>query len=201
MLTLEQRAAKVDGPVDVVNPSDFAELYRAYAPRVSSWVRRLGGPQADAEDLTQEVFTVVLRRLESFDGERGAVGAWLYGITVKVVQGARRKKRVRQWLTTVFGSGQPEASGSHTASPEAQLVAGQAKQTLYRMLDQLPEAQRTAFILFELEEMDGPAIAAVTKTSVANVWVRLHRARRLLQQAAASDEREEGSARGQPSQP
>jgi RNA polymerase sigma-70 factor (ECF subfamily) len=171
---------------------DFTQVYRTFAPRVSAWVRRLGGPEIDVEDAVQEVFTVLLGRLQEFDPSVGEPGAWLHGITVRVVQARRRRFRVRRWLGKAFGRG-PADADEHEArcrepSPEAQVASAEARHVIYRLLDELPEAQRTAFILYELEEMEGAAIATVTKTTVANVWVRVHRARRHLEKAA----REEG---------
>lgn len=165
---------------------DFSEVFRHFAPRVSRWVKRLGGPQMDPEDVTQEVFTVVLRRLKDFDPERAEMGAWLYGITVKVVQAARRRRRVRQFLGKMFGGGSDDGYEpiSPEPDPEAQMAQGQARALLYQLLDTLPEAHRTAFILYEVDELDGPTIAEITGTSVANVWVRVHRARRMLEAAA-----------------
>lgn len=168
--------------------NDFSQVFRHFAPRVSRWVKRLGGPEVDAEDLTQEVFAVVLRRLKDFDPERAELGAWLYGITVKVVQATRRRRRMRQFLSKMFGAHGTVEPASHEPDPEAQAARGQARSLLYQLLDTLPETHRTAFILYEVEELDGPAIAELTGTSVANVWVRVHRARRMLEAAAQGRE-------------
>src|SRR5688572_26477068 len=72
-------------------------LYAEHADFVRSAVIRLGGPHVDAEDLTHDVFLVALRKLPDFAG-RSAITTWLYGITIKVVAGARRKARLRRFL-------------------------------------------------------------------------------------------------------
>src|SRR5687767_6816248 len=77
---------------------DLAEIYRAYAPDVSRWARRLRGPGADVDDLVHEVFLVAHRRLREFRGE-ARISTWLYAITVRVVQGQRRKERWLRWLS------------------------------------------------------------------------------------------------------
>lgn len=180
-------------PATPSDPRDFSEVYRRFAPSVSRWARRLGGSRVDAEDITQEVFTVVLRRINDFDPERGDLGAWIYGITVRVIQAARRRHRVRQWLARMFGPFEREPLCSE-ASPEAQAQSNQSRAQLYELLEQLPEAQRTAFVLYEMEELDGAAIAEITGTTVANVWVRVHRARRTLEESARRNAAKEGTS-------
>lgn len=185
LMSVQSRLSGSLAPALASTPSDFSEIFRQFAPRVSRWVKRLGGPEVDPEDLTQEVFTVVLRRFKDFDPERAELGAWLYGITVKVVQATRRRRRVRHFLSKVFGATSDGSEPvSHEPDPEAQMARDQARGLLYQLLDTLPEAHRTAFIMYEVEELDGPAIAEITGTSVANVWVRVHRARRMLEAAA-----------------
>ena len=190
--SLQSRLSAVHNTPVVTNSNDFSQVYQAYAPLVSRWARRLGGPETDPEDVTQEVFSVVLRRLHEFDPGKGEIGGWIYGITVRVVQGLRRRRRVRHWLASMFGRSAQEMP-PEPPSPEAAMVADEAKSLLYRLLDKLPEAHRTAFILYEVEELDGSTIASLTNTSTANVWVRVHRARRLLEAAARQSREEEES--------
>jgi len=184
-MSLQSRPANYGIEVTAPDPGDFSEVFRVFAPRVSRWAKRLGGRDIDAEDVTQDVFGVVLRRLKDFDPERAEMGAWLYGITVRVVQGARRRRQVRNFLGKVFGAaGETDEPVSPLPNAETQLASVQARTMLYKLLEGLPETHRTAFLLYEVEELDGPTIAKITGTSVANVWVRVHRARRMLETAA-----------------
>ncbi|MCG5053377.1 MAG: sigma-70 family RNA polymerase sigma factor [Myxococcales bacterium] len=170
-------------------PPDFSEVYRSHAAQVSLWARRLGGPEIDVEDVTQEVFTVFLRRLDAYDPQRAEIGAYLHGITVRVVQALRRRQRVRRWLGKLWGGERSEHDPvDDQPNPERQLQRQQARALLYGLLEQVPDAQRTAFVLYEIEELDGASIAALTGTSVANVWVRVHRARRTLENLAERHE-------------
>jgi len=72
--------------------ADFAEIFRAHAPRVWRALRRLGVREADVEDLCQEVFVVVHRKLPAFEG-RSALSTWIYGDAALVDRARRRSSR------------------------------------------------------------------------------------------------------------
>jgi RNA polymerase sigma-70 factor (ECF subfamily) len=159
-------------------------VYRAHAKTVSRWARRLLGPGGDCEDVVQEVFIVVRRKLPGFDG-RAEITTWLYEITVRVVQDWRRRRRWWSWVT---GRGpspsrgrlqvHPSASDEGAQDPVARLEMRERVRLFYRVLDGLGEAHRTTFILFEVEGLSGERIAEITHTRLGTVWVRLTRARR-----------------------
>lgn len=169
-------------------------LYRAHAKTVARWAMRLLGPHADYEDVVHEVFLVVRRKLPEFRGD-AAITTWLYEITARVVQNARKRARRWSWLT---GRGRYRAVGGlydisphASGDPQVQLEAREQTRLLYQLLDELSESQRTVLILFELEGMSGSQIAEVTGASVSTVWVRLSRARRrFLERLRACEARE-----------
>ncbi len=150
-------------------------IYRAHAPLVATWASRLAGPTCDLEDLVQEVFLVVERRLPSFRGD-AKLTTWLYQITHNVVRSHRRKARVRRWLS---GSAEETAGElpSTDSTPIEDLERARARATVYGALDEMGDKYRTVFILFELEGLSGQEIAELTGTKLGTVWVRLHRAR------------------------
>src|SRR5262249_14147909 len=80
------------GPTPRWPRSPVADLYRAHAQTVARWASRLGGPAIDVEDVVQEVFLVVQRRLDGFRGD-AHVKTWLYRITANVVRWRRRKDK------------------------------------------------------------------------------------------------------------
>jgi RNA polymerase sigma factor (sigma-70 family) len=95
-------------------------VYRAHAEQVGRWIAHLGGPSVDVDDLVHEVFLVAQRRLREFRGE-SKLASWLYQITRRVVQGARRRTRLQRWIRWARGSdiarAPPEgAPGKETAS-------------------------------------------------------------------------------------
>src|SRR5690242_20026116 len=74
----------------------FRAVYAEHAQTVARWAARLGGPAADVDEITQEVFMVVNRRLAEFHGP-GRMSTWLFGITAKVAANERRRRKVRNW--------------------------------------------------------------------------------------------------------
>jgi RNA polymerase sigma-70 factor (ECF subfamily) len=152
---------------------DLADIYRTHAADVSRWARRLLGPGGDVEDVLHDVFLVAQRRLGEWRGE-AKLGTWLYAITINVVQEHRRKEKWRRWLRVerILPLGRKAP-----ATPLETLESRRAADLTYRLLDGLPEAERTALILFEMEGLSGDEIASFVGEAVGTIWVRLHRAR------------------------
>jgi RNA polymerase sigma-70 factor (ECF subfamily) len=155
---------------------DLETLYREHAGTVARWVAHLGGPRVDVDDLVHEIFLVAGRRLPEFRSE-AKVTTWLYRITERVVRGARRKQKVRRWLKHARRWDVEAALVPAHPTPVEELERRQARETVYGVLDRLPEKYRRVLILFEMEEMSGEEIAALTGIKLATVWVRLHRGR------------------------
>jgi RNA polymerase sigma-70 factor (ECF subfamily) len=153
--------------------SDAAALFQAHADGVAGWASRLGGPLIDVEDVVQEVFVVVHRRLAKFRGN-ASVTTWLYGITMNVVRQQRRKAARRRWF------GGRDETGEETApqlTPIEEIERRRRALAVYSVLDAMGETNRTVLILSEIEGLKGEEIAQLTGTKIGTVWVRLHRAR------------------------
>jgi RNA polymerase sigma-70 factor (ECF subfamily) len=159
----------VDAPVDV------AQLYRAHERQVMRWAARLGGPGIDVEDVVQDVFLVAKRRLRAWDGS-GNVETWLFRTTEKVVLAARRKRRLRRWLSL---SREPSAPGMSAPrpTPAEALERERAIEEVYRVLDRLSARHRRVLVLFEIEGMSTQEIADLVGAQVGTVRVWLFRAR------------------------
>ena len=179
-----------------VRPS-FESVYRTHGRTVARWAIHLLGPKADFEDVVQDVFLVVRRRLPEFRGD-AEITTWLYEITVRVVQRWRTRARWWSWVT---GRGPSPGHGRATeplvpaaespSDPQALLEARERTRVFYQLLDELSEAQRMTFILFEIEGLSGAQIAEITGTKVNAVWVRLSRARRkFMERMRAWEEKE-----------
>ncbi len=174
--------------------TELAALYKAYAPQVSRWAARLLGPGGDVEDAVQDVFLVVQRRLGEFRHD-AKLSTWLYEITIRVAQARRRRAKLRRRLFRFWDPrGDERAVEDGARSPEDQTAHRQATRSLYVLLEELDEKHRTAIILFELEGLSGKEIAALTGTSVANVWMRISRAREQLVAGMTKRSRKEGRA-------
>lgn len=160
----------------------FEALYVDWLENVRAWVRSLGIPAADRDDLVQDIFLVAHRRLSDFDGQNPA--GWLYQI-------ARRKARDHRrlvWVEHFFGRGRVTlADDTLTTSqgPFDELESKQRRQLLARLLDGLGEGQRATLLLFELEGRGGAEIARMVGVPVSTVWLWLHRARKMLSLRAA----------------
>lgn len=171
-------------PLGEAPPLDLDEAYRRYAGQVARWAERLAGPRADLEDLVHDVFVVAQRRRREWRGD-AKLSTWLYEITIRVVQGRRRASRRWRFLAFIerdAEAGFPAQALPFVPAPTPIELLEQRLDTalLYELLDTLGEKYRTALILFELEGLSGREIAALTNTSLANVWMRIVRARSAL---------------------
>jgi RNA polymerase sigma-70 factor (ECF subfamily) len=160
---------------------DVDALYRAHGRTVLRWATRLGGPGIDAEDVVHDVFVVAKRRLRAFAGP-GQVTTWLFRTTQRVVQAARRKQRLRRWLSLSNEAGAAGISSTNPTPGDA-LERRRDVETVYRILDRLPERQRQILILFEMEEMPTEEIGELmgAKGSTVRVWLFRARARFLAE--------------------
>jgi RNA polymerase sigma-70 factor (ECF subfamily) len=150
------------------------ELYRDHADFVHAAILRLGGPAVDADDLTQEVFLVALRkwtRLPPGADPR----AWLYGVAARAVSEARRKAA---WRRRLGLANPPPNSQWFDTEPDTGLQRRDAQATFYRLIERMSEKKRTAFLLFEIEGLSGEEVAALVRAPLKTVWTRLHHARR-----------------------
>jgi RNA polymerase sigma-70 factor (ECF subfamily) len=160
-----------------------ARIYEVHADFVWASLQRLGVRDADLEDALQEVFVVVHRRLDSFDGS-SKMTTWLFGIAMRVASAYRRRGfRVRE--TSVGEAPEPAPSDvdESAGSPEDALAAAQLRRRLDALLDELDVEKRAVFVMFEIDEMPCDEIAQLLGVPVGTVHSRLHAARREFQKA------------------
>lgn len=167
----------------------FDDVYEAHAQTVARWLSRLAGPGADVEDLTQEVFVVVARRLPAYRPD-SQISTWLFSIAARIAANDRRRRRIRRlWMRL-----QPsfdDRSRPGEATPSDALEQQERLHRLHQTLNRLGERQRRAFVLFELEEMSVAEVAQLMGLKDGNVRVLLHRARAAFLRHAADGERRE----------
>ena len=164
--------------------SGFEELYRKHYRRVYSICLRMTGNVAEAEDLTQEVFIQLHRKIGSFRGE-AAFTTWLHRLTVNQVLMHFRKKSVRSELVTEDGE-MPDSVDPDTVNPEAMPIVDRI--ALENAIRQLPDGYRTVFVLHDVEGYEHEEIAKILGCSAGTSKSQLHKARmklrRLLQSRA-----------------
>jgi RNA polymerase sigma-70 factor (ECF subfamily) len=162
--------------------ADFRTVYETWFEEVSRWIRALGGLDADRDDMVQEVFLVVRRRLGSFDGAN--LAGWLYRITRRQVRDFRRRAWVRR-IFTRRRHDEPDDLPHHGAGPAAALEHKEKQRVLHAMLGKLQEDRRSAFVLFEIEGLSGEEIARLQGVPLNTVWTRLFHARKEFFRLAA----------------
>jgi RNA polymerase sigma-70 factor (ECF subfamily) len=155
----------------------FAELFRAHAPFVWRVLRRHGVADSDLEDVCQEVFVVVCRRLAEFEG-RARLRTWIYEIARRSALAHRRSRNARAHapFETELADGR--------ASPEAELEQARALRWLEAALARLSDEKREAFVLYELEEMTLAEVAEAQGCALNTVHYRVTTARAELRALA-----------------
>jgi RNA polymerase sigma-70 factor (ECF subfamily) len=180
-------AADVRHLSELPDPLIFEEVYHAYFRQTVAWMRGLGVPEAEIEDVAQEVFLVVRRKLSHFHG--GNLAGWLYRIANLTVRNFRR----RAWFKNLFLRGKEidsmELAGPST-TPAMALEKKQDQHVLAQMLARMSDKRRTTLILFEIEGYSGQEIARLHGVPVKTVWTRLHHARKALVAMVAARRRQ-----------
>lgn len=151
----------------------FPEIFQQHARFLWRALMNLGVPSHDAQDLCQEVMVTVHRRLPEFDGR--SLRGWLYGICVRVARDYRRSARVRREVP-------------HDELPAARMEANQPEllerserlARVLRALEQIDEDKRTAFVLYEVEELTLAEISEAVGAPLQTVFSRIKAAREAL---------------------
>ncbi len=165
-------------PAEQRTTFDFDEIYAAWYEEVSRWIRAMGGPEAEREDLVQDVFVIVHRRLVDFDGRN--LPGWLYQIARRRVRDFRRLLWVKNLV--VRRSPLPEGLTLVRPGPAEDLETKEKRELLERLLGKLNDSERVALMLFEVEGYSGQQIADLQGVPLNTVWARIHKARKKLQE-------------------
>jgi len=167
----------------------FKLLVSRFQDKVFNTAFGLLQQHGDAEDIAQEVFIQVYRSVSQFKSN-AALSTWLYRITVsKCLDHIRHKKRKKRFgfIVSIFGSGnQPVYEPADFHHPGVALDKKEDAAILFKMIDGLPENQKTAFILNKLEDLSYAEIAEVMKTTESAVDSLLQRARQNLKKSVAA---------------
>jgi RNA polymerase sigma-70 factor (ECF subfamily) len=168
LLKTSLRPASVERP----EPVTLEQLYRDHFDFVYRIARRLGGDALHPEEIAQDVFLVVSRKLATYQ-PAVQVTTWLYGITLNVVRSRRRRARLEALYRTNEEAGHVVALRSVDS---AEVAA--AWRIASSILVRLSPKKRDVFVLGELEGLSCAEIAAIVGTNEATVWSRLHYARK-----------------------
>lgn len=171
--------------------ADFAQVYRELFGFVWRSTRGLGVPPAALDDVVQEIFMVVHRRLRDFEG-RSSIRTWVSGIVLNVVRHHRRHL-ARKSPPRTGGEEplEPDQQMSPRPDPlEGALLAENARK-LQRLLDTLDDDKREVLVLAELEELSIPEIAEALGINVNTAYSRLRLARERFELALKRDQARE----------
>jgi RNA polymerase sigma-70 factor, ECF subfamily len=154
----------------------FEELYQRHNRRVYSLCLRMTQNASEAEDLAQEVFIQLFRKIGSFRGE-SAFTTWLHRLTVNQVLMHFRKRSVRDEKTTEEGE-TPDQAVLGTEDPNRMHVVDRI--ALDNAIAQLPRGYRTVFVLHDVEGYEHEEIGRMLGCAVGTSKSQLHKARMKL---------------------
>ncbi len=168
------------------------ELYARLADRVYNTAISHVQVAAEAEEITQDVFTKVWRNAAGFNGD-SQVSTWVYRITVNTALTALKKRQRR----TFFGALTQANDPPDFQHPNALLEEAEQHRALFAAIYQLPDRQKTAFILSFVEELPRQEVAEVMSTSLKSVESLLMRAKQGLRVALRTEHPYRGKTKQQ----
>lgn len=158
-------------------PAAIDEVYRAHHAAVRAFARRYVGDNDVAEDLVHDVFVVLPGAIRRFRGE-SSLRTFLTAIAVKrASKYVRSASRRRAAMTKLAEQPVPPSTRPDTAVAQQQLAV-----LLYAALDRLPDDQRAAFVLCEIDQLTAGEAAALTGAPEATMRTRLFHARKKLRE-------------------
>jgi RNA polymerase sigma-70 factor (ECF subfamily) len=170
----------------------FEHLYQLHGRRVYALCLRMVGNPADAEDLMQEAFLQLFRKIGTFRGE-SAFSTWLHRMTVNVVLMRLRKKSLP--TDSLEETLEPDAENSgpkrDVGAPDLRLSGAVDRVNLERSIEKLPPGYRTVFVLHDIQGYEHNEIADIMGCSVGNSKSQLHKARTRLRELLQEEIREQ----------
>lgn len=174
---LVKRLRKGDGDA-------FCEIVARYETKVFNLAMSFTRNLEDAEEVLQDVFVTVHRKLAGFQG-KSAFSSWLYRITVNAAFMKLRKRKQNQSVSIEDIS--PGNENGWSDRPEAQVPGSdvhamnhQLKETVYKAINRLPEEYRVVFMLRDVDGLSNKEVGEILDLSIPAVKSRLHRSRLML---------------------
>jgi RNA polymerase sigma-70 factor, ECF subfamily len=155
----------------------FAQLYSLHKRRIYSLCLRMVGNTAEAEDLTQEAFLQLHRKIATFRGD-SAFSTWMHRLAINVVlMHLRRKGLALISLDEAMDPAPEEGPGRSFGSPDLNLTGAIDRLALERAVTDLPAGYRLIFVLHDIEGYEHNEIASMLDCSIGNSKSQLHKAR------------------------
>jgi RNA polymerase sigma-70 factor, ECF subfamily len=174
------------------DPQAFEFLYDLHGRRVYALCLRMVGNPSDAEDLMQEAFLQLFRKIGTFRGE-SAFSTWLHRMTVNVVLMRLRKKALPVASLEETTEPDEETGGPRkdVGAPDLRLSGAVDRVNLERSIEKLPPGYRTVFVLHDVQGYEHNEIADIMGCSVGNSKSQLHKARTRLRDLLQEEIREQ----------
>lgn len=163
-------------------PAATRELFRKHRPRVHASLFRVLGSNRDMDDLLQEAFIQVFQSLRGWRAE-ASLATWIDRVAVRVAY-RYLSQRGRRIVTDVL---EDEDIGGGEGPGARRQMARDGVKRLYAVLDELGAASRLAFTLHEIDGRSLAEVAKLVGSSVTATKLRVWRARKKVEEAAASD--------------
>lgn len=166
----------------------LGELVARYHERAYRLAFRISGNEQDAEDIVQNAFLQVCRKLGTFRGD-AQFGTWLYRVTMNEALMAQRARQRDETESLEMHLPRFDESGAHArldldyaraADVETLIDRERLQREIRSAVDRLPPIYRTAFVLCDLEELSAPDAAKILEIDAATVRQRVHRARLMM---------------------
>lgn len=165
----------------------FEVLFKRYAARVSRQAMHLLGNEAEAEEVTQEVFLTLYEKATTFRGD-AALATWLYRLTANAALGRLRHRKRHPEVSMDDHLPQFRDDGHHLVRPvvdwshdlERSVAREEVRQLLHQAIEELLPLDRAVLVLSDFEELSNRDIGDALGLSVPAVKARLHRARLFL---------------------
>jgi RNA polymerase sigma-70 factor, ECF subfamily len=169
----------------------FERIYRLHNRRVYALCLRMVGNTAEAEDLTQEAFLQLFRKIATFRGE-SAFSTWLHRLAVNVVLMRLRKKSLVETSLDEAAEPDEESGGPRKdiGGPDLRLSGSVDRVNLERAVEQLPPGYRSVFVLHDVQGYEHNEIAVIMNCSIGNSKSQLHKARMRLRELLHEFERD-----------
>ena len=166
----------------------FEALFNAHKRRVYSLCLRMTGDTAEAEDLAQEAFLQLFRKISTFRGE-SAFTTWLHRLVVNVVLMRLRKKGLQEVSLDDVDTSQEEPVKRDYGSDDQRLLGSIDRIRLEHAIGSLPHGYRTVFVLHDVEGYEHNEIAQIMDCSIGNSKSQLHKARLKLREFLRRDQK------------
>ncbi len=161
----------------------FERIYSLHSRRVYALCLRMVGNPAEAEDLAQDAFLQLFRKIATFRGE-SAFSTWLHRLAVNVVLMKLRKKKLAETSIEETNDPDDESSGPRRelGGPDLLLSGSIDRVHLERAIGQLPPGYKQVFMLHDIQGFEHNEIAGLMSCSIGNSKSQLHKARMRLRE-------------------